>query len=163
MLELLHGHVTQSHQSGIRRDTTGNAFVTEHGHDLLEHTCSRGVRSVALLQCGKTLRVKETTPCFQREPLVTLRSKAHIARSSSKSKGVADAVKRPPSHEGGDPRSGVPGERASVLPHGTGGRRQAETRPASGDDSRLGVLVSRRTCQNRVCRPTASLVKELAR
>jgi hypothetical protein len=25
---------------------------------------TRGVRIVALLHCGKTLRVKETTPCF---------------------------------------------------------------------------------------------------
>jgi hypothetical protein len=51
----------------------------------------------------------------------------------------------------------------SVLHHGTGGRREASKRPASGDDSRLGALVSRRKCQNRICRPTASLVKELAR
>src|SRR5256885_16528902 len=93
-------------------------------------------------------------PLLSSEPLFTLRSKAHIARSSSKSKGVAYAVKRPPSHEGGDPRSGVPWEHASVLHHGTGGRRTAETRPASGDDSRLGALLSRRTCQNRICRPT---------
>src|SRR6266446_8120388 len=37
-------------------------------------------------------------PLLSSEPLFTLRSKVHIARSSSKSKGVAYAVKRPPSN-----------------------------------------------------------------
>jgi helix-turn-helix protein len=32
-----------------------------HGHPILAH---EGVRIVALLHCKKTLRVKETTPCF---------------------------------------------------------------------------------------------------